>query len=754
MKKGQKVLIILVIFVCFGFIINISQKEIFAMDSQTSVIINMDNLALPKTTGDIEVTEEHFPDSAFRNYLINQYGNTITQSQIAMIDRLYIYGKGIQSLEGIEYFTALTVLDCSNNNLTSLDVSHNAELEVLNCSKNGITTLNLTNNIKLTEVTCYEGYSLSFIDISKCPNLEKLRCYGNILPALDISNNTKLISLECFDNKITSLDTSKNVDLEELLCTDNQISSLNLSHNSKLNYLECENNYLTYLNVNGCDDLGTIYGSFNRLTSLDLSQNMNLSVYDAELSNQSRTFTVSTDTYDLKNIDPNIDETKIKNLAGATLTGTIIKDYVNGTPVKYNYNCGNGIVMPVTLNLKQQITNEWVEFLSIDNWKYGQIANQPQAVAKYGIPEFSYSDMIDGNYSKTVPNEAGTYYVKATVEATSTYAKLESAPVEFKIEKAINEWITALDIKDWTYLEEANLPNAEVRYGNDQLTYQYSDQEDGNYSNLVPNEAGIWYVKANVVGTSNYKELSSVKRFEIKKAVPSYTLPINLTGTAGKQLSDVILPSGFEWMDDTIILGNKGLQTYKAKYIPTDFKNYQVVENIEIVVNIVDESVTVPEITIGSEAIYQIGSGDDIIVVCSGALEDLRGIYVDEQLVEETHYILKSGSTILTLKSEYLDTLVPGWHTLRFAYENKSAETKFKIIEKTVEPAPQPPIDKPTVENSSTDSTLVPEKNETFGEQPSTADYLDMKLYSTLILLSGLLALALKYKVKKEGTSF
>lgn len=42
----------------------------------------------------------------------------------------------IVDLSGIEYFTALTKLDCSGNLLISLDVTQNPALTYLNCENN------------------------------------------------------------------------------------------------------------------------------------------------------------------------------------------------------------------------------------------------------------------------------------------------------------------------------------------------------------------------------------------------------------------------------------------------------------------------------------------------------------------------------------------------------------------------------------------------------------------------------------------
>lgn len=52
----------------------------------------------------------------------------------------------IASLKGIEYFTRLQALDCSFNELTTLDVSKLPSLVYLNCAGNNISSLNLSNN--------------------------------------------------------------------------------------------------------------------------------------------------------------------------------------------------------------------------------------------------------------------------------------------------------------------------------------------------------------------------------------------------------------------------------------------------------------------------------------------------------------------------------------------------------------------------------------------------------------------------------
>ena len=90
-------------------------------------------------------------------------------------------------------------------------------------------------------------------------------------------------------------------------------------------------------------------------------------------------------------------------------------------------------------------TNEFTQPLTITDWTYGETANKPTAVAKYGTIKYTYSNTADGTYTEEVPTEAGTHYVKATVEETADYSGLESDAVEFTIlPKTINTAITQL----------------------------------------------------------------------------------------------------------------------------------------------------------------------------------------------------------------------------------------------------------------------------------------------------------------------
>lgn len=81
-------------------------------------------------------------------------------------------------------------------------------------------------------------------------------------------------------------------------------------------------------------------------------------------------------------------------------------------------------------------SNAWTEALTINGWIYGNPANKPSAASKFGDEViYTYSDSENGLYTSKVPTNAGTYYVKATVEDTENYSGLETMK-QFMISKA------------------------------------------------------------------------------------------------------------------------------------------------------------------------------------------------------------------------------------------------------------------------------------------------------------------------------
>lgn len=64
-----------------------------------------------------------------------------------------------------------------------------------------------------------------------------------------------------------------------------------------------------------------------------------------------------------------------------------------------------------------------------------------------------------------------------------------------------------------------------------------------------------------------------------------------------------------------------------------------------------------------------------------GDFSKFLGIKVDDSWIDSENYISDSGSTIVTLKNEYLQTLVVGTHKMTFVYTDGECNTNFEIKE-------------------------------------------------------------------------
>ena len=227
----------------------------------------------------VVLNETNFPDANFRTYISNltgvSVGSTISNAKLAEVNAIYIRYLDISSLQGIEYFTDLTNLNCSNNQLTSLDLKWNTKLISLDCSYNQLTSLDLKRNTSLEQLWC-GGNNLTSLDVSNNLLLRSLTCFNNLLTSLNVSYKTELTALCCEYNQLTSLDVSKNTELTLLYCNNNQLTSLDVSKNTELTDLHCNNNQLTSLDVSKNTELTLLFCNNNQLTSLDVSKNTEL----------------------------------------------------------------------------------------------------------------------------------------------------------------------------------------------------------------------------------------------------------------------------------------------------------------------------------------------------------------------------------------------------------------------------------------------------------------------------------------------
>ena len=82
----------------------------------------------------------------------------------------------------------------------------------------------------------------------------------------------------------------------------------------------------------------------------------------------------------------------------------------------------------------------------------------------------------------------------------------------------------------------------------------------------------------------------------------------------------------------------------------------------------------------GDNQTYTLGSNKDLVIRTNGDLDKLQGIEIDNgNPIDPKYYELESGSTILTLKSSFLEASSEGEHTITFKYDDGEVETKLTI---------------------------------------------------------------------------
>ena len=200
-------------------------------------------------------------------------GKVLT-ANVSKVTKMNVASSSITDLTGLQDFLALTDLDCSGNQLTSLDVTKNTALNKLNCGANRLTNLDFSKNTSLVYLYCQENELIS-LDVTKNTFLTYLRCRINKLKKIDVSKNIALTTLFCDSNELASLDVTENTALTTLECYSNQLTSLNVSKNNNLIKLFCFWNGLSSLDVSNNPNLTGLWCLNNKLTSLNLKNGNN-----------------------------------------------------------------------------------------------------------------------------------------------------------------------------------------------------------------------------------------------------------------------------------------------------------------------------------------------------------------------------------------------------------------------------------------------------------------------------------------------
>ncbi len=108
----------------------------------------------------------------------------VSPGEAAAVKEIKCPNLGIASLEGIEEFPNVEVLDVSGNPLGQLDVSPLTKLKTLVCEDCSLTSLSFPTAVIGLYCAMNNLFSL---DLSQCANLRYLCCYRNSLAEIELT---------------------------------------------------------------------------------------------------------------------------------------------------------------------------------------------------------------------------------------------------------------------------------------------------------------------------------------------------------------------------------------------------------------------------------------------------------------------------------------------------------------------------------------------------------------------------------------
>ena len=405
-------------------------------------------------------------------------------------------------------------------------------------------------------------------------------------------------------------------------------------------------------------------------------------------------------------------------------------------------NVGN---YSITVSLKDKDNYEWKDGTTTDlvlNWSI------TQATPNYTVPTGLTS--VKGKILADVVLPTGfTWNAPATVltVGTNTY-KATFTPVDTTNYKTITDIDIEVNVKN-TFDVITSVPG-----GNGTITPSKIDVIEGSKVKITftPN-TGYMVDKVLVNGiektaTGNEIEITvdEEKTVEVSYKKIPFTITVEeVTGATVDPDGTVTVSYGDN--KDFTITANTGYKlvkvlvndvektldgnTLKLKNITSNMKIKVVVEKIEYkVIEGAEQTYTIKEDT---EARFRIDADYSLFN---------NKVYVDNVLVDSSNYTSKSGSTIIVLNKDYVDTLAVGEHTLKVAFaDGGEAETTFTIAKKA--------------ENNNNNENNTPSKPEDKeemkdnGSNPKTGDNIMLYVAIASMSIIGLGATTIVAKKKK-----
>ena len=249
--------------------------------------------------------------------------------------------------------------------------------------------------------------------------------------------------------------------------------------------------------------------------------------------------------------------------------------------------------------------------------------------------------------------------------------------------------------------------NGVIGMGAVTVCYEGSNGTTYARSETAPANAGTYQVILSVVEGKNYTEAEitagtlTIEKADLTVEDVTEFFEYTKTGTQTINLAELV-PGATNYAPGTYT-GDNGILTGDLTIDATGLMKFTL---SALTIGNIDDKVTVP-VTITSENYkdvtvnvtiyispeYRIidGAGSSwtqnttgtVVIRGNGEYDRFRAVKVDGKVIAPANYYKKAGSTIITLKAEYLKTLATGSHTFAIVWDNGIAGTSFTVAANT-----------------------------------------------------------------------
>lgn len=327
-------------------------------------------------------------------------------------------------------------------------------------------------------------------------------------------------------------------------------------------------------------------------------------------------------------------------------------------------------VIPKTLNISGLKNNQVFE--------YDGTSKMPIGTLKIDGDLFSESDLdvlYKGKYtnysSSEAPKDVDYYTVTYTLNDTC-YKGSVSYDFEIKKSKPHYDIPKGLIGVDGQKLSSILLPDG----------FTWKDENTDLIVGKHKYEASYRSSDENYEIVNNIMiEVNTKKVFQIDAVVNGLGGSIDLSKTSFIEDSDEVIIVTFSldngYMIDKLLVNNTEVIVENNKLELTNISEDTLI--------LMDVKKIVYDVILGDNETYTKSSDNELIIRIDADYSLFNNkVYVDDNLIDENNYTSKSGSTIIMLKNEYVDTLEIGEHILKVEFIDGGVATSNFVVSKSI----------------------------------------------------------------------